>query len=110
MIKASIFGNKVAVDIELRNKIKIPVGSKFILNPSLLGPSNISIDQSEETVFLTAKDTISGEFINKGLLDKLISDSVKNEKIQQSLNQIGDGIKELVETVKDTSNKKGANK
>ncbi len=110
VLQADIFENKVAVDIKLRNKIKIPVGSKFLLHPSLLGPSNISIDPSGETIFLTAKDTINGEFVKAGILDKFISDSAKNEKIKHSLDKIGDGIKELVESVKDTGNKKGANK
>ena len=97
-----LFGDSVLVDIKLADTIKIPVDSKFIIYPSILGSSNISIERSEKTVFLTNKDTARGYYYKKGLFDAMVSDSTKREKIQQSLDKIGRGIKELVEASRDT--------
>jgi ABC-type transporter Mla subunit MlaD len=100
-----LFGDSVLVDIKLADTIKIPFNSKFIIQPSLIGSSNITIEPSDKTVFLTNKDTARGSYLQKGLLDNMVSDSTKREKIQQSLDKIGQGIKELVEASKDTLEK-----
>jgi hypothetical protein len=104
-----LFGDSVLVDIKLADTIRIPVDSKFIIYPSLLGTSNISIECSDKTVFLTNKDTARGYYFKKGLFDAMVSDSTKREKIQQSLDKIAQGIKELAEASKDTSLKKSLN-
>jgi ABC-type transporter Mla subunit MlaD len=98
-----LLGDSVLVDIKLADTIKIPVDSKFIIYPSILGSSNITIERSEKTVFLTNRDTARGYYLQRALLDGMISDSTKREKIQQSLDKIGRGIKELVEASRDTS-------
>jgi ABC-type transporter Mla subunit MlaD len=100
-----LFGDSVLVDIKFADTIKIPVDSKFIIYSSILGSSNISIERSEKTVFLTNKDTARGYYYKKGLFDPMVSDSIKREIIQQSLDKIGQGIKELAEASKDTSKK-----
>jgi hypothetical protein len=58
---------------------------------------------SDKTVFLTNKDTARGYYLQKALVDGIISDSTKREKIQESLDKIGRGIKELVEASRDTT-------
>jgi ABC-type transporter Mla subunit MlaD len=100
--RLELFGDSILVDIKLAEKIKIPVDSKFIIYPTILGSSYISIERSDKTVFLTNKDTARGYYLQKALLDGIISDSTKREKIQESLDKIGRGIKELVEASRDT--------
>ncbi|MFN8290743.1 MAG: MCE family protein [Chitinophagaceae bacterium] len=98
-----LFGDSVLADINLADTIKIPTDSKFIINPSLIGSAHITIEPSNKTTFLTTKDTASGFYLQKSLLDDMISDSARREKMQQSLDKIGEGIKELIESSRDTT-------
>lgn len=100
-----LLGDSVLADIKLSDTIRIPLDSKFIINPSLIGSAHITIEPSDKTTYLTNKDTASGFYLQKGLLDDMVSDSTRREKIQQSLDKIGQGIKELVEAARDTTQK-----
>ena len=106
VIHLELFGDSVLVDIKLADSVNIPVDSKFIINPALIGNSTISIEPSDNKTFLTNKDTINGSYVEQKLLDRVMSDSVQKQKIQQSLDKIGQGLKELVETYRDTTLRK----
>jgi len=96
----------VLADIQFKDNVRIPVDSKFTISTSLLGTTSISVEPSNNKSYLTLKDTIAGHYNDKKLLDDLVSDSAKQQKIQKSLDKIADGVKELVETAKDTTDKK----
>lgn len=99
-----LFENKVVADIKLKDSIRIPVGSKFIINPSVIGSAHITIDPSPQTAFLSSKDTVSGEYSKKQLLDDFVSDTARRKKMQESFEKIGEGIKGLIEaSSKDTT-------
>lgn len=95
----------VLVDVRLIRDIQIPVNSKFSIDPSLFGSASIVIEPSGETTYLTFKDTSTGQYIHRKLLDHVVSDTGKARKFQQSIDKIGEGIKELLETSRDTANK-----
>jgi ABC-type transporter Mla subunit MlaD len=93
----ALLGDSVLVSLKLNDTINIPVESKFIITPSLLGNSQINIEMSDKTTYLTNKDTASGFYLKKGVFDDLISDSTKRGKIIKAVDKINEGIKELVE-------------
>ena len=101
-----LFGDSVLVTVKLSDTINIPVESKFIITPSLLGNSHIDIEVSNKTTYLGSKDTVAGSYQKNGVLDNLFSDSAKREKIKISVDKISEGIKELVEASGDTTSKK----
>jgi ABC-type transporter Mla subunit MlaD len=92
----------VLVKISLSNKRVIPIGSKFsIINP-MIGVTYIDIEPSTSNTFLTPKDTVTGKYGEKGLLDNLVSDSTTRKKMKEAYNKIAEGIKELIEAKKDS--------
>ena len=98
-----LFRDKVVADIKLQDSIRIPVDSKFIINPSVLGPAHITIEPSVQAAFLSSKDTLTGEFSKKQLLDDFVSDTARRRKAQESFEKIGEGIKGLIEASGDTT-------
>ena len=98
-----LFRDKVAADIKLQDSIRIPVDSKFIINPSVIGPAHITIEPSVQTAFLSSKDTVTGEFSKKQLLDDFVSDTARRRKVQESFEKIGEGIKGLIEASRDST-------
>jgi ABC-type transporter Mla subunit MlaD len=99
-----LFRDSVLVEIKFTSAVKIPANSKFIINSSLIGIANISIEPSAKTTFLTSMDTVTGSYREKGLLDNLVSDSAKRQKIQESIDKVGEEIKKLIEASRDTTN------
>jgi ABC-type transporter Mla subunit MlaD len=100
----ALFNDKVVADIKLTDSIRIPVGSKFIINPSVIGSAHITIDPSPQILFLSSKDTVTGEYSKKQLLDDFVSDTARRKKVQESFEKIGEGIKGLIEaSSKDTT-------
>jgi ABC-type transporter Mla subunit MlaD len=97
------YEKRILVRFELKDNIQIPKGSKFYVKVPLLGTSNLVVKFSDSTTFLTAKDTVSGSYTENPSLDSLISDTTKRRKIEQSLDKIATGVKELMETVRDSS-------
>jgi ABC-type transporter Mla subunit MlaD len=95
--RLDLFHNEVVTDIKLQDGIRIPVGSKFIINPSVIGSARITIEPSMQTTFLSPKDTMTGEFNKKELLDDFVSDTARRRKVQESFEKIGEGIKGLIE-------------
>jgi ABC-type transporter Mla subunit MlaD len=100
-----LFRDSVLVEIKFTNAVKIPANSRFFINPTLVGISNISIEPSAKTTFLTSKDTVTGYYREKGFIDNMISDSAERHRVLQSIEKIGEGIKELVEAARDTMQK-----
>src|SRR5688572_18257469 len=99
-----LFKDKVVADIKLKDSIRIPIGSRFIINPSVIGSAHITIDPSPQTAFLSSKDTVTGEYSKKQLLDDFVSDTARRRKVQESFEKIGEGIKGLIEaSSKDTT-------
>ncbi|MEO6610832.1 MAG: MCE family protein [Chitinophagaceae bacterium] len=93
----------VLVKIRLSEKRQIPAGSTFsIINP-MIGASYIDIEPSKEPTFLTVKDTVSGKYNERGLLDNLMTDSVNRKKIQEAVEKIAEGLKELAKSKKDST-------
>jgi ABC-type transporter Mla subunit MlaD len=92
-----LFQDKVVADIKLKDSIRIPVSSRFIINPSVIGSAHITIEPSAQTSFFSSKDTVVGEYSKKQLLDDFVSDTIKRRKVQESFEKIGEGIKGLVE-------------
>jgi ABC-type transporter Mla subunit MlaD len=92
-----LFKNKVVADIKLKDSIRIPVDSKFIINPSVIGSAHITIDPSPQTTFVSSTDTVTGEYSKKQLLDDFVSDTARRRKVQESFEKIGEGIKGLIE-------------
>lgn len=97
VIRLDLFQNKVVTDIRLKDRIRIPVNSKFIINPSVIGSAHITIEPSTQTAFLSSRDTVAGEYSKKQLLDDFVSDTARRRKVQQSFEKIGEGIKGLIE-------------
>jgi len=100
-----LFDRGVIADINLKDKTQIPIDSKFIVNTSVLGTTSITVEPSDKKLYMTSKDTIVGHYNDKKLLDEVISDSSKRQTIQKSLDKIGEGVKEILETTKDTTHK-----
>jgi ABC-type transporter Mla subunit MlaD len=99
-----LFEDKVAVDITLKDSIAIPVDSRFIINPSVIGSAHITIEPSTQSTFLSQNDTVTGMYGKKQLLDDFFCDTARRRKAQESFEKIGDGIKGLIEaSSKDTS-------
>lgn len=103
----ALLGDSVLVNVKLNDTINIPVGSKFIITPSLLENSQINIELSNKTTYLTNQDTVAGSYLKTGVFDNLLSDSAKREKIKIAVDKISEGIKEFVDASGDTTaNKK----
>ena len=101
-----LFQDKVVADIKLKDSIRIPVDSRFIINPSFIGSAHITIEPSAQTAFLSSKDTVNGEYSRKQLLDDFVADSARRRKVQESFDKIGEGIKGLIDAAsKDTTKK-----
>lgn len=100
----SMYHDSILVDIVLRDTIKIPAGSTFRLVHELLGVSSIQVDYSNNQPFLSAADTCIGLYEKRNLLDRLVSDSSNDKRIRQALRKIGEGISELTEVAKDSTN------
>jgi ABC-type transporter Mla subunit MlaD len=102
--QVDLFQDKVVVDINLKDSIRIPVDSRFIINLSVIGPAHITIEPSTQAAYLSSNDTVNGEYSRKQLLDDLVSDTARRRKVQESFEKIGEGIKELIEaSSKDTT-------
>ncbi len=100
--------DKVVADVMLNDSIQIPVGSRFIINPSIIGSAHITIEPASQTIFLSPGDTVTGEYSRKQLFDDFVSDTAKRRKVQESFEKIGEGIKGPIEaTSKDTINSGG---
>jgi ABC-type transporter Mla subunit MlaD len=100
-----LFDKGVIADISLKDKTQIPVDSKFLISTSILSTTSIIVESSDKKIYLTDKDTVAGQYDERKLLDLMIIDSTKRQKIQQSFNKIGEGVKEIIETASDTSHK-----
>jgi ABC-type transporter Mla subunit MlaD len=97
----------ILVEIELNNKVQVPVDSKFTVKNSILGSSKIDIEFSGKTTYLSSPDTVKGVYAQKAFMDDIISDSTKRKQIELSLQKIATGVEEIVETVrKDSVNHK----
>jgi ABC-type transporter Mla subunit MlaD len=103
--KMQLIKNKVLVEINLKDSIIIPIGSRFIINPSLMGPSHITIEPSLAGKYLTNKDTVIGQLENDNRLDDIGYDSAKRAKIQKSIKKIGEGFQEIIKTVEKDSDR-----
>ncbi|MBO9561938.1 MAG: MCE family protein [Niastella sp.] len=97
----SLYHDGVLATIQLNDKVRIPTGSTFRYEHALLGTPAIHVDYSNQQQYLSIADTSIGQYPKK-LLDHLLSDSSKQEKIQQSIDKIGEGLSELAEAVKDS--------
>ena len=98
-----IYKNKVLVSIRLYDTVKIPMGSTFTLMPNVFGNASIQVSYAVHTVFLTEKDTTYGENSSKLFLRDLVPDSIKEEKIRNSLMKINEGLNEILQTTTDSS-------
>jgi ABC-type transporter Mla subunit MlaD len=102
----SLYHDSVLASIQLNEKVRIPAGSTFRYEHALLGAPTIHVDYSNKQQYLSVADTCIGQYQKKQLLDHLLSDSSKREKIQQSLDKIGEGLSELAKAVKDSGRAK----
>ena len=90
--------SQIAVDFELIKDVRIPAGSKFIIRQSLIGDPDILIRMSASPQFIQPNDTLAGIYaVRENVF--AIEDSAKREKVKQSIKKIGEGIKELLQTV-----------
>lgn len=96
------YGNQVLADIELKDNRNIPKGSTFLAKESLLGSSCIDVNYSDSPVLLTSTDTVRGVFEAKKW-EHLSGDTAKRRKIEQSIEKIATGVKELIEAAKDST-------
>lgn len=105
--RLDLFGKQVLADIELNTKTQVPVDSKFIIRNGILNSSTIDIEFSDNTTNVSPGDTVKGNYVQKALLDDLISDSTKRKQIESSLQKIASGVEKLVERAnKDSLNNK----
>jgi ABC-type transporter Mla subunit MlaD len=94
---------QIAVNFEITKKTGIPTGSKFIARENILGDTYIMVTPSASHQFIQPTDTVTGIYVPlENVLD--ITDSVQREKVRQSINKIGEGIKEILQTMKDSTN------
>lgn len=93
----------VLAKIKIEKDVNIPKGSTFLIDPSLFGNASIIVEPSGQQIYLTSNDTSLGQYVDKKVLDHVVSDTAKSRKLQQSLDKIGEGIKELLETSGDTT-------
>jgi ABC-type transporter Mla subunit MlaD len=101
--RLKMMGNGILVSISFKEKTDIPAGSKFSIYSPLIGSSVIDIKPSTQSIFLTKRDTATGKYDTKGLLDDMFSDSTRKAKANKAVEKIAEGIKELIEAKKDTS-------
>lgn len=102
--KLALADHGVLVDISLADSLRIPMNSRFIISPSVLSGSHITIEPSSSSTLLSINDTVTGYFQKNHIYDDLTSDTSKQRKIRESFEKIGDGIKGLIEaSKKDTS-------
>jgi hypothetical protein len=57
-----IYKEGILLKIKLDDKIKIPVGSQFIMYEALVGNPSIEVLLSDNKIFLSSKDTVQGIF------------------------------------------------
>ena len=100
-----LFGNRVLVDIKLKDNIKIPEQSTFVIKENLLGSSYVDIEYSNSNSYLKSSDTTFGKYQKQVIMDNIISDTAKRKNIEKSLEKIATGIGELIESTKDTTKK-----
>ena len=100
-----LFGNRILVDIKLKDNIKIPKQSTFGIKENLLGSSYVDIEYSNSNSFLKSDDTAYGKYQKQAIMDNIISDTTKRKNIEKSLKKIATGIGELIENTKDTIKK-----
>jgi ABC-type transporter Mla subunit MlaD len=99
-----LFNRKIIANIRLQDSIRIPVGSRFIINPSVFGAAHITIEPTSTSAFLSSEDTVKGEYTRQQLYDDIVADTSRRRKVQESVEKIGEGIKGLFEAShKDTT-------
>jgi hypothetical protein len=98
----NLYKTQVVVDITLTDSIRIPTESKFIINPSIFGSAHITIEPSGQTAFLSSTDTVTGVYSSIRKFDDLTTDTTRQRKVGESFEKIGEGIKELIESAKDS--------
>ena len=101
--KLSLDDEGVLANIYLQDSLRIPVGSNFIINPSILGSAHITIEPSVAKEYLTIEDTALGRLQKEHIYDDWTLDTTKQKKIRESFQKIGDGIKGLIEASKTDS-------
>ncbi len=106
VVKMDLFRNKVLVKIDLKKEIAIPVGSTFIIMPSLWSVAQIKVNYSDNTAVIGKNDTSYGLQSKKLFLDNLIPDSSRQEKLRKSIDKINEGVDELFEAVNDSGSHK----
>ncbi len=92
----------VLVKLSIKKESKIPVGSVFTIERSLIGSASIIVQPSTQTAFLTASDTAIGKYSEKKLLDEFVADSARKEKIRVAIEKISSGLRDLIDPVKDS--------
>ena len=98
--KIDLLGNEVIVDIELKDKIQIPVGSQFYISNTLIGDATINVDFSINSNYLASKDTAKGTFGHKTLLDDIFLDSAKRKEFEKELlKKLPSNIEELSKAI-----------
>ncbi|MBL7740790.1 MAG: MCE family protein [Chitinophagaceae bacterium] len=98
--KLALADKGVLVDIDLGDSLRILTNSKFIISPSLLNGSHITIELSESGSILSSNDTATGYFQKSRTYDDWTSDTSKQRKMRESVEKIGEGIKGLIEASK----------
>ncbi|MBX2966553.1 MAG: hypothetical protein KF845_10435 [Cyclobacteriaceae bacterium] len=70
-------GTKIVAELELNDKIKIPIGSTFGLKEDFLGSQRIEATFSDKTDYYQTGDTVASQVISEVLIDKTMNvDSV----------------------------------
>jgi hypothetical protein len=70
-------GTKIVAELDLDDKIKIPIGSKFGLKEDFLGSQRIEATFSDKADYHQTGDTVASQVISEVLIDKTMNvDSV----------------------------------
>jgi ABC-type transporter Mla subunit MlaD len=94
--------DSILVTLKLDPQINIPVGSEFIISPSITADAFITIEPVFNARYLTDGDTAIGYYNATTKLNDIIADSAQRAKADKAINKIGEGVKELLEAAKDS--------
>ncbi len=89
--------SKIAVTVSLNRDIKVPLGSAFVLQTSLIGASKLILERSNSSIVATKADTLPGSFDTASSMN-LFLDSTKNKRVRKAFKKIIEGFQELLDS------------
>lgn len=99
----TLFRNKISITLTFPNSVNIPKNSKFEIDNPLVGSPWINIEPSEDNHYLQTLDTVIGSSQKSESIFNYGADSLSTQKRREAINKIKEGLNELLNNSKDTT-------